>query len=184
MLPYHATTSGLSSNISAHSLWFHLSRQHIPLDPKHLPSHSGRIAIHLSRILLHLPRIEHNLQPVRLLRQLEQLRPLLLRQRGLFRQRPRDVLRFPFRLPCVDFVLLASQLALIVLIVVEFGVVGLDAVEEEIAGLFQEGIDGEVEGVEVRVERGAGVVGEVRGYVGEVVGKGWWVCERLGRELV
>ena len=52
--------------------------------------------------------------------------------------------------------------------------VSLDAVEQEIAGLFQEGIDGEVEGVEIWVERGARVVGQVCGDVGEVVGKGWW----------
>ena len=62
--------------------------------------------------------------------------------------------------------------------------VGLDAVEEEVAGLFQEGIDGEVEGVEVRVERGTGVAGEVCGYVGEVVGEGWWGGKWFGRELV
>jgi len=40
--------------------------------------------------------------------------------------------------------------------VVEFGVVGFDAVEEEVAGFFEKGIDAEVEGVEVGCERGKG----------------------------
>jgi hypothetical protein len=40
---------------------------------------------------------------------------------------------------------------LVVLVVVEFGVVGFDTVEEEVASFLEEGIDGEVEAVEVGV---------------------------------
>jgi len=62
-----------------------------------------------------------------------------------------QVFRLALLLPCCDFGLLARETALIVLVVVEFGMVGFDGVEEEIAGLFEEGVDGEVEGVEVGV---------------------------------
>lgn len=50
----------------------------------------------------------------------------------------------------------AGELTLVVLVVVEFDVVGFDAVEEEVGGFFEEGVDAEVEGVEVGVERGRG----------------------------
>ena len=49
--------------------------------------------------------------------------------------------------------------------VVEFGVVGFDAVEEEVAGFFEKGVDAEVEGVEVWCQGGerCGVRGEGEG---------------------
>lgn len=59
-------------------------------------------------------------------------------------------------LPGGDFGLFAGELTLVVLVVVEFDVVGFDAVEEEVGGFFEEGVDAEVEGVEVGVERGRG----------------------------
>lgn len=40
--------------------------------------------------------------------------------------------------------------------VVEFGVVGLDAFEEEVRGLGEQGVDGEREGLQVGREGGGG----------------------------
>jgi hypothetical protein len=45
-------------------------------------------------------------------------------------------------LPGGDFSLLSCQTALVVLVVVELSMVGLDAVEEKVTGLLKEGIDG------------------------------------------
>jgi len=42
---------------------------------------------------------------------------------------------------------------LVVLVVVEFVLVGFDGLEEEVAGFLEEGVDAEVEGVEVGRER-------------------------------
>lgn len=67
--------------------------------------------------------------------------------------------------------------------VVEFGVVGFDALEQEIARLFEEGIDGEVEAVEIGVERE--LLGERRvGERGKVGGEGEFGRGGLGGELV
>jgi len=55
-------------------------------------------------------------------------------------------------LPSGDFLLFASERALVVLVVVEFGVVGFDAVEKEVAGFFEEGVDTQVEAFEVGCE--------------------------------
>jgi hypothetical protein len=47
-----------------------------------------------------------------------------------------------------DLGLLTAELALVELEVVEVGVVRLDALEEEVAGLLQQRVDGEIEGVD------------------------------------
>lgn len=130
-----------------------LSRQHVPSRSEHLSCYRGRETIHLSGILLHLPRVQQHLQPTRLDRQLEQASPLVLGQGRLLRQRARGVFRLAFLLPGGNFGLLAAQLALVVLVVVELGVMGFDAVEEEIARLFEERVDAEIEGVEVGIQR-------------------------------
>lgn len=161
--PYHHNAWLLCFDITPHVRCFMISKSvinsHPPLllprqqripNRKHLPRHRPRKPIHLSRILLNLPRIQHNIQSTRLLRQLKQPLPLILRQQRLLRRRARRILRLALLLPRGDLLLLACEGALIVLVVVELGVVGLDAVEEEVAGLFKEGVDTEVEGVEVR----------------------------------
>jgi hypothetical protein len=128
-------------------------RQQITLDGKHLARHPCRKPIHLSRILLHLPTVQQNVQPTRLRGQLEQARPLILGQQRLLRCSARRVLRLALRLPLRNLCLLARQRSLVVLVVVELGVVRFDALKQQIAGLFEERVDGEVEAVEVWVER-------------------------------
>ena len=127
----------------------YISRQQIPSHTKHLPTNRRTEAIHLSRILLHLPAHKKRLQPTRLDRQLEKLLPLILIQRRLLARNPRRILRLPLRLPGCDLLLLAPERALPVLEVVLFCLMALDTVQEEIAGLFEEGVEAEIEGVEV-----------------------------------
>lgn len=110
-------------------------RQQIPPNSEHPPTSRRREPIHLPRILLHLPAIHQSLQPRRLIRQLKQPLPLILRQRRLFRQHARRILRFALLLPGCDLGLFARQLALVELVVVELGVVRFDAVEEGLGGL-------------------------------------------------
>ena len=126
-----------------------LPRQQIALDRKHLPTHTGRKPIHLPRILLHLPRIQQNLQPTRLRRQLKQARPLILRQWRLLRRDSRLILRLSLLLPRRDLGLLPRERALVVLVVIQLVLVGLDGVEEEVAGFLEERVDAQIEGVEV-----------------------------------
>ena len=132
--------------------------QKVRLDCKHLRCDARGEAVHLPGVLLDLPRVEQRLQPAGLLRQLEQPLPLVLWQQWLLRRRPRRVLRLALRLPCRDLGLLACERALVVLVVVELRVVVLDALEEQVARLLEEGVDGEVERVVVGVERGLGQV--------------------------
>ncbi len=136
-----------------------LPRQQIPPNPKHLPANHSPKPINLPRILLHLPSDQHSLQPTRLDGQLEQFLPLVLGQRRLLLLHPQRILLLPLQLPRLDLRLLAREGALVVLRVVLLGLVGFDAVEELVDGFFQEGVDAEVEVVEVR---GQGVGGEVR----------------------
>lgn len=131
-----------------------IPRQEVRLDREHLGRDAGREAVHLPRVLLHLPRVEQRLQPAGLLRQLEQPLPLVLGQQRLLRRRPRRVLRLALRLPCRDLGLLTRERALVVLVVVELRVVVLDALEEQVACLLEERVDGEVERVVVGVQRG------------------------------
>ena len=124
------------ASFSLHLLW-----QKITPNRKHLARHTRRKPIHLSRILLHLPRIQHALQPTRLRRQLKQPLPFVFWQRRLLRQHPACILRLPFLLPGGDFRLFARQGPLVVLVVVEFGVVGFNGFQEEVGGLGEEGVD-------------------------------------------
>lgn len=55
--------------------------------------------------------------------------------------------------------LLTGERALVELVVVELGVVGLYAVEKEVASLLEEGVDGEIERVKVGSKRERGEVG-------------------------
>lgn len=48
--------------------------------------------------------------------------------------------------------MLSAELALVELEVVQVGVVRLDALEKQVAGLLQEGVDGEVESIERGVQ--------------------------------
>lgn len=146
----------------------HLLRHQIAPNRKHFPRNPRREPIHLSRILLHLPRIQQHLQPPRLLRQLEQSLPLILRQGRLLVHLPHRILAPALLLPGGDFGLLAREGARVVAVVVEFGVVGFDGVEQVVARLGEEGVDAEGEGGEVGGE-GAGLVG---GDFGEGVGDG------------
>lgn len=132
--------------------------QQVRLDCKHLCCDARGEAVHLPGVLLDLPRVEQRLQPAGLLGQLEQPLPLILWQQWLLRRRPRRVLRLALLLPCRDLGLLARERALVVLVVVELRVVVLDALEEQVARLLEEGVDGEVERVVVGVERGLGQV--------------------------
>jgi len=116
----------------------------------------------LLSILLDLLRVEHTLEPAGLLRELEQPLPLILGKRLLLGSDTGRVLGLALGLPLSNLGLLTSELSLVELEVVEVGVVGLDAVEEEVAGLLKERIDGNIEVVERRVERGVdGVLEEI-----------------------
>lgn len=130
-----------------------LSRHHqVILNSKHLPRNRTRKPINLSRILLNLARIQHDIQPTRLLRQLEQSLPLVFRKQRLLACGACRILRLALLLPRSNLLLFARKGSLVVLVVVEFGVMGFDAVEEEVAGLFEEGIDAQVERFEVGCE--------------------------------
>lgn len=122
-----------------------ISGQKVRLDCKHLCCDARGEAVHLPGVLLDLPRVEQCLQPAGLLGQLEQPLPLILWQQWLLRRRPRRVLRLALLLPCRDLGLLTRKRALVVLVVVELRMVVLDALEEQVARLLEEGVDGEVE---------------------------------------
>ena len=140
-----------------------LLRQQVLPNGKHLGANPRREPIDLLRVEIHLPRVQQALEPARLLRQLEQLAPLVLGQRRLLGGDARRVLGLALRLPLGDLGLLAAQLALVELEVVEVRVVLLDGLEEEVGRLLERGVDGEVEGLE------GGVEGRVDGGGGQVV---------------
>lgn len=78
-------------------------------------------------------------------------------------------------LPVVDLLLLTAEHTLVVLVVVDLGVVGLNAVQEEVAVLLEEGVDAERQVVKVGAEsgglgEGAGLESAERG--GKVGGRG------------
>lgn len=110
-------------------------RQQIPPHSKHPSPHRGRKPIHLPCILLHLPTIDQALQPPRLRRQLEDALPLVLGQGRLLGEHAACVLGLALLLPGGDLGLFARELALVELVVVELGVVRLDAFEEVLGGL-------------------------------------------------
>ena len=114
--------------------------------------------------MLHLAAVQHALQTTRLLRQLEQPLPLVLGEKRLLESCAGGVLGLALLLPVVDLGLLPGKRTLVVLEVVGFGVVGLDAVEEKVAVLFQERVSVECQVVEVRREHGG--FGEWAGFQG------------------
>lgn len=121
-----------------------LSRQQIALNSKHLRGNTRGETIHLSRVLLHLPGVEQRLQPAGLLGQLEQPLPFVLRKQSLLGSSARSVLRLALLLPGSNLGLLTSEGSLVVLIVVDLRVVVLYALEEQVACLLEEGVDGEI----------------------------------------
>jgi hypothetical protein len=123
-----------------------LGQQILP-DSEHLGAHVGSKAVHLLAVLLNLLGVQHTFQAAGFLGHLEQSLPLILRQGGLLGQHSLGILSLSLRLPLRDFSLLTGDLALIELEVVEIGVVGFDALEEEVASLLKERVDGEVEAV-------------------------------------
>jgi hypothetical protein len=102
--------------------------------------------------LLDLPRVEECLQSAWLLWQLEEPLPLVFRKEGLLRSCARSVLCLALLLPSSDLSLLTSERALVVLVVVDLSVVVLDALEEQVARLLEEGVDREIERVVVGKE--------------------------------
>lgn len=145
-----------------------LTRQQVTLDSKHLTSSRRHKAVDLARKLVNLAGVEHALQPAGLGGELEQTLPLVLGEQGLLEGGAGGVLLGALLLPVVDLLLLAAQDTLVVLVVVHLGVVGLDAVQEKVAVLLEEGVDAERQVVEVggedgRLREGAGLKGAERG---------------------
>jgi hypothetical protein len=138
-----------------------LAGEQVPLDGEHLARRGRHEAVDLARILLDLAAVEHALQTAGLLGELEQPLPLVLGERGLLEGGAGRVLGLALGDPLVDLGLLAGERALVVLEVVGLGVVGLDAVEEEVAVLLEEGVD--AEGQVVVVGRQNGVLDEGAG---------------------
>jgi hypothetical protein len=91
--------------------------------------------------LFDLTAVDESLESRGLLGELEELLPLVLGQKGLLCGGTAGVLGLALRLPLGDLCLFAGERTLVELVVVEFGVVGLYAVEEEVAGLLEEGVD-------------------------------------------
>ena len=91
------------------------------------------------------------------------------------------ILSLALRLPLGNLELLARKLALVVLVVVEIGVMGLDAVEEQVACLLEEGVDRQVQGIKRRVR---GDLGRVPANVVERGRQGKLRVLGRGRDLV
>lgn len=96
-----------------------------------------------------MPGVEHSLEAAGLLGKLEQTLVLILGQERLLEGRTAGVLGLALGLPGGDLGLLTSKRTLIVLEVVGLGVVGLDAVQQKVAVLLEEGVDAERQVVEV-----------------------------------
>jgi hypothetical protein len=138
--------------------------QEVALDTEHLGRNSGGEAIDLAGVLLNLSADKQGLESAGLGGQLEELLPLVLVKRRLLGRRAGCVLGLALLLPRGDLLLLTAEGALPVLEVVLLGLVVLDRVEHEVAALLEEGVDAEIQGVEVRREGvGAdiGVAGEL-----------------------
>lgn len=160
--PSHLAPSSLTTSYDLRVL----TRHQGALYTEHLTGDHSAEAVDLARVLFDLPSDEHSLEPARLVRQLEQFLPLILRQKRLLLLLAEDVLCFPLLLPSLDLRLLAAQRSLVVRRVVLFLVVRFDGVEKEVGGLLQEWIDGEIQSVVVWCERvgretGLGVVTEL-----------------------
>jgi len=91
--------------------------------------------------LLNLPRIKQHLQPAWLLWKLEEPLPLIFWEWRLFCSRSSGILRFSLLLPCGNLRLFTTKRSLVVLVVVEFRVMVLDAFKEKVTSFLKEGID-------------------------------------------
>lgn len=116
---------------------------------KHLSRHPGRKAIYLACILLHLAAVQQHLEPIGFWWKFEQPRPLILGQWRLLGQSTGRVFGFALLLPSGDLSLLTRQLPMVVLVVVEFGMVGLDTFEQEVRRLGEKRVNREREGIEI-----------------------------------
>lgn len=126
-----------------------LAREKGGSDGEHLAGDGGGEGVDLSCVLLNLPAVEQGLESAGLLGKLEKPLPLVLGQRGLLADGALGILGLALLLPSGDLGLLTLHGALVVLVVVELGVVVLYAVEQEVARLLEEGVDGKVERLEV-----------------------------------
>jgi hypothetical protein len=139
--------------------------------------------------LLHLAGVEHALQAAGLSGELEEALPLVLGEEGLLEGGAGGVLLGALLLPVVDLLLLTAKHTLVVLVVVGLGVVGLDAVQEEVAVLLQVRVDVERQVIEVggedgRFGVGAGLEGGERGgKVGRGSGGGLQLVDEGGDQV-
>lgn len=133
-----------------------LSRQKVGPHCEHLAADAGGESINLPCVLLDLPAVEQSLESARLLWQLEQPLPLILRKRCLFADNTLGILCLALLLPLRDLSLLSCKRSLVELVVVELGVVAFYAVQKKVAGLLEEGVDREIERFEVGGKRSRG----------------------------
>lgn len=98
--------------------------------------------------------VEHAVEAAGLLGQLEESLPLILWERRLLERCAGGVLGLALGLPGCDLGLLTGERALVVLKVAGLGVVGLNAVEKEVAVLLEERVNAEGEVVEVGGQNG------------------------------
>lgn len=110
----------------------------------------------MSGVLLYLSAVEQSFKSAGLGWELEKLLPLILWECWLLGNGALGVLGLALRLPAGNLGLLALEGTLVVLVVVQLGVVALYAVEQKVAGLLEERIDGEIERLEVWCERHLG----------------------------
>ena len=166
--PYAVKRSCNPKSLGSTRLFRNLTGQQVALDSEHLAGGRRNEAVDLARELLHLAGVEHALQPAGLGGELEQTLPLVLGEQGLLQSSASGVLLGALLLPVVDLLLLTAEHTLVVLVIVDLGIVGLDAVQQKVAVLLQERIDAEGQVVKVRDEdgglrEGAGLKGTERG---------------------
>lgn len=138
-----------------------LSREEVAANTEHLGRNCGREAINLSSVLLDLSADEQRIQARWLLGKLEQLLPLVLREQWLLLLSSESILLLSLLLPSGDLGLFSTERALVILSVVLFYLVALNAVEQQVASLLQEGINGKIKVVKVWREWVGGDVGIV-----------------------
>lgn len=174
--PQRTSAISLSSHQCMISL--HIVRQKVASHTKHLSADNGGKAVHLSSVLLDLSTHQQCLQSRWLSRQLEQSLVLVFGQQRLLACSARSVLGLPLCLPCCDLCLLTRKRTLVVLCVVQLGVVVFYALEQQIRGLLQKGVNTEIQALQVRCER---VGGDLRVSV-ECGERAWEVqCGLAGR---
>lgn len=118
-----------------------LTGQQVSLHSEHLAGRGGDKAVNLAGELLNLASVEHALQPAGLSGELEQTLPLILGEERLLERGAGGVLLGTLLLPVVDLLLLATKHTLVVLVVVDLGIVRLDAVQQKVAVLLEEGVN-------------------------------------------